>query len=288
MTLLEFADSFIRCNLDLTPKSAEQLRITVRRFDEFARHSVRIDELSRELVSDFLRNRLVRFARETVKRNRRHLLQLWREAAEQGLITPPPKIATIRCPRPLPKAIPLATLTRLLHAANQQTHLMRGTTIQRSLFWRSILLFIYDVGSRLTATLDVEWTDLDVDNRVAVLRHGVAKTKLGQLLDFSEQTADELRLLRHVSTSSKVWPYPYCKRQIWAQFKALMIAAGLSPERGIAFHALRKTHASMTAAVTNRQTACDRMGHTSLSMTERYIDPRLLKIVRVADQLPRP
>lgn len=289
-TLAEFTQGFIGRSLSIGEGAAEQIEISVRRLDQFAGHHVEVHELSRDLLCRFLLSRLKTCSAFTVKRNRAHLIQLWREAAEDGLVSPPPKIPAIKLPKPVPRAISLDVITRLLTAAGCQTSLMRGTLTQSSLFWRAAILFIYDVGVRLTAMLDVERDDIDIKQRIVVLRHNSAKTMLGQVLDFSEQTADAINDLMRANGGKLVWKWPYRKRMIWLHFKRLMVEAGLRPENGVAFHALRKSHASYTMLVSDQETARKRMGHTSAVMTERYIDPRIIvaNSARLADRLPRP
>lgn len=289
-TLAEFTQGFIDRSLSIGQRAAEQIVISVRRLDQFAGHHVEVHELSRDLLCRFLRRRLTTCSAFTVKRNRAHLIQLWREAAEEGLVTPPPKIPAIKLPKPVPRAISLDVITRLLGAAGCQTSLMRNTQTPSSLFWRAAILFIYDVGVRLTAMLDIERGDIDITNRIVVLRHDSAKTMLGQVLDFSEQTAEAIGDLMQANGGKHVWEWPYRKRMIWLHFKRLMVAAGLQPENGVAFHALRKSHASYTMLVSDQETARKRMGHTSALMTERYIDPRIIvaNSARLADRLPRP
>lgn len=289
-TVSEFARGFIDRSLSIGEGAAEQIEISVRRLDQFHGRAVDVSELNRELLCGFLRRRLTTCSAFTVRRNRAHLIQLWREAAEDGLVSPPPRIPTIKLPKPVPRAIPLDVITRLLSAAGSQTDLMRGTRTQSSLFWRALILFIFDVGVRLSAMLDIVWNDIDLANRIVVLRHDSAKTMLGQVLDFSEQTAEALRDLMRVSNGTRVWVWPYRKRMIWLHFKRLMVSAGLRPEKRLAFHALRKSHASYTMLVSDQETARRRMGHTSAVMTERYIDPRIIvaNSARLADKLPRP
>ncbi len=291
MTLHDYAVRYCRENLDISTDGAEQLRISVRLLDRSLGRTVTLQELSRELVCEWLRSRLdAGLSRHTVKRNRANVRLLWARAAEDGLAPPLPRIPPVTLPRPVPRAISVESLTKILAACDRQRGLIRGTFIRSGLWWRSLCLVLFDVGSRLGATLALQWSDLDLERRTIVLRDSEAKTRRGQVLDFSQQTGDWLNILKHDGGGlPHVFPWPYAERRLWVVFKRLLRDAGLPAEDGLAFHALRRSCATYTVEATSLEEARQRLGHTSVEMTARYVDPRLLSSSRrIADLLPRP
>jgi integrase len=164
---------------------------------------------------------------------------------------------------------------------------MRGTGISKRDWWTSLILFLLDVGCRKESALLLRPEEIDLDACTARLRWENDKTSIESWRRFSGQTADWVR--SHYSlTRARVWPYPYHRRQVWIQFKRILKAANLPHDRYRMFHCFRRTNATYATANGSLELARQQMGHTSLEMTLRYVDPRLLNGQQAVDVLPRP
>ena len=163
---------------------------------------------------------------------------------------------------------------------------MMGDIPQRD-WWLSLLLFIYDTATRISATLALRSKDVDVVRRHVILVPDNAKTDLCQIVGFSEQTREAIA--RHYDADRDfVWPYPYNSRSIWVHFKLLLAAAGQPTGRRNCFHKIRRTSATMIATCISLEAARQQLGHTTPEMTKStYVDPRQMG-QNIADMLPRP
>jgi integrase len=238
-----------------------------------------------DLILGFLNARLQNRSAKTVHRERQTLLTLWQFAHERGEAAPVPKLPRIKVPRQIPTAWRLDELTALLGAtARLQIGQIAG--IPRHLWWRSLLLFLYDTGARIGAGLAIRRADVSLPDGWAALDHEHSKTGVAQLVSLSPQTVEALR--RIWGDRELVWPWPFHRRTLWAQYRRIRKWAGLPTDRSHAFHCLRKTHASHLA-VHDLEAARRSLGHTSSAITlALYVDPRILSAARTVDLLPRP
>ncbi len=245
-------------------------------------------DFSEDLILGFLNARLKERSAKTVHRERATILTLWAFAHDQGEASAPPKIPRIKVSQEMPTAWKLEELGDLLGAV-QRLRLgeVNGTGIPRRLWWRSLLLFLYDSGARIGAALALARTDVSLPQGWAALSPDTAKTGVAQLVSLSDQTVAAIRAT-HPEDRELIWPWPHHRRTLWAQYQRIRRWAGLPTDRTHAFHCLRRTHASQLAAV-DLEMARRSMGHTSAAMTlSRYVDPRVVEAARPVDVLPRP
>jgi len=286
MQLSVCLDKYTLSRLNLAQSSVDQLRYSVTAYERFCGSEQSIESITEEQLGRFARHRLKTSSPATAKRNLANLITLLRFALKRGFLTGPlPDLEPIRVVHPTPTAWTLADLGSILRVCGQLTGCMRGTAIPRSLWWTSLILFLYDSGARVGAALQLRWEDVLPEARSAVLRASCAKTRTEQIVSLGEDTVTALDRLRSLSIGGEVWSYPYRSRQLWLDLHAILDSAGLDA-RGVGFHRLRKTHATQTVIATGWESARVSLGHTEEAMTRRYIDLR--QIPRGASALPRP
>lgn len=293
MSLLEFFDGvYLVYHPDCHAPAAEQFRIALRLLERSAGRPLTTADLSEDL--------LYRFAKwlhdngrspGTIKSRVGTVLSVWREAVRAQQSPPlPSRVPRVRVPRRLPKAWHMGELSRLLAACREMTGGMRGTDIPRSVWWSSKILFLYESGSRIGASLAIRRDEVCLSERAVRLSVEAAKTGYEQLVRISDETAAAMAdLLACPHPFPQAWPYCARREALYETLKVLLRRAGLPDDRTSMFHCLRRTNATWSARCGSLELAQRQLGHTSPEMTlGRYIDPRIMRMVDAVDVLPRP
>lgn len=275
-TLVDLLDAeYIPRRLNLKPSSADQIRYSVRSFGRFLGHEACVHDLAEMTVLRWLAARKLQTAAATVKRERGDILCLWSFAHKRGLCSPPAEIERIVVPPKIPRAMSIEDVGGILKVAGRLRGTMRGEKIARCDWYSSLVLFLYDTGARITASLSVPPADIDLNAHHALMTAQHSKTGIEQLVNLSEQTVAAITRIYDASREY-VWPYPWHRRRLWLDLHEICDAAGVRLLKGEGFHVLRKTHATMAVKVHGWARAQADLGHTNEQMTRRYVDPRLL------------
>lgn len=293
MQLMSFAeDAYIPTRINLSDSAAEQLLIAVRLLDRWAGAPVDTKDLKPELLNKWLRE-MSSFGRSaaTINGKRGAVLTLWRAAHRKGLADHAPDFESCpkkRATKKVPRAWDVEEMGKILAVCSSLPGRCRNNGIQRSDFWKSQVLFQYDTGSRLGASLAVRTSDVDLTNCRVLLRAEESKTGLEQMVSISSQTAESID--RHMDVSREyVWPWSQNHRALWTYLKKILKEAGLPTDRWSMFHRFRRTNATHTAINGSLDMAQQGLGHTSQKMTlGSYIDPTLFRQKQSVDVLPRP
>jgi len=215
----------------------------------------------------------------TTNSRRRALLTLWRAAADDGLTCPPR--ARLIPKQPEPRRAPVAwrssEVSRLL-LASEAAGGSPLDGVPRPVFWKALILTVYDTAGRIGAVLATETADCNLDEAWIVLRAETQKDRTEQWLPLSGQTVESLRLL-YDPRRAKLFPWPYTDVHLWRQFRGIVESAGLtaSRTRKDLFHKLRRTSLSYTARE-SVELACRKAGHCRPELTIRhYLDPRIVE-----------
>lgn len=276
-TLRDLLDAeYIPRRLNLKPISADQLRYSVRSFGKFLQHEACVHDLTETNVLKFLHARRGQCSMATVKRERGDLLCLWTFAHKKGFHPlPPADIEPIKLQRKIPRAFSVSDLESILAVTRRLRGEMRGTGIPRHSWYSSLVLFLYDTGARITASLNVRPEEINLDARHALMEATHSKTGIEQIINLSDQTVASIAGMYDL-TREFVWPYPWHKRRLWLDLHEICDAAGVRLLKGEGFHILRRTHATQAVKVHGWARAQADLGHTNEQMTRRYVDPRQL------------
>jgi integrase len=162
------------------------------------------------------------------------------------------------------------------------------------LFFQAIILVAYDTGLRLRALLGIRRCDWKPERREITADATVMKHKVSQTFQVSEQTQQVLTLMLNNPKSADeqptlLFPWPVRHDGIHEAYRKILMRAGLyTKEQRGSFHKLRRTSATHLTNVIGIEAACRQLGHSSVEMTKRYVDPRLTNEHKAADHLPRP
>lgn len=271
--------------LGISPLTVTQYGYACTSLENFCGRPVAVAELTDDLVLRWLQQRLQEVSPNTVKRERRTILTLWRWASRHGYnSTPPIDIPMIHVPRMPVVTWELADVERVVVACRAQRGEMRGTGISRAAWWSSLILFLHWVAPRIRAALAVSPADLDLERRSVLLRADVAKNGEMQLLAVADQAL--AAIAGHYCPHRKyVWPYPYNFRQLWPQLKRILQTAGLAHDRYHMFHCFRRTCYTQIVKFSSRDIAQRQLGHRS-DMSRFYEDRSKLNDQQAAHVLP--
>lgn len=271
--------------LSVSGKTIDQYGYAVRSLEKYASRPLAIGDLSDDLILSWLRSRLADVSPKTVKRERGDVLTIWRWAAAHGYCdTPPGDIPTIRVPHKLPVAWTVDEFERVVSTCRGLTGEMRGTGINRSAWWSSLMIFLYWSGARITAALEVRSLDVNMERRLVILRAETAKTGVEQALHLHDQAV--AAIAGHYDPARElVWPYPYNSRRRWIHLKAILRDAHLPCDRYRMFHCIRRTTYTMAVKFGSRAIAQRQLGHRT-DMSRYYEDPTQIDQQQAADVLP--
>lgn len=229
----------------------------------------------------------------TANKLRRHINAIWNLACELEVLPKRPKNKAYRENLAEPLALLPEELDKLLDAAGQRDGYVGE--VPAGQWWMTAVLFVYSLGARISAAYEVQTAKLDLDRGEVSLLAETQKQHREQRLDLFPGVIYWLRELRlkerGVKTVLGDWPFKIGWLRV--QYTRLFVEAGLFKEakdvpRNLKFHALRKTLASQLFAAGGMPAACERMGHSSTQVTERYIDPRFKHKVRINELVKDP
>lgn len=259
----------------LKPGSAEQLQYSVRAFAKHLGRTPTVADLSEVSTLQFIASRLGQVSPRTVKRERGDILTLWRFAWRRKLTQEDPRdneVPRVAVPYDPPIALTLEQVAAILDSCRFERATIRGTAIQKASWWRAVVLCLYWSGARISALLDALQRDLDRTTGWLHLAAASSKTAYGQYVQLPEEALEAIHAMGW--DGELLFPWPYRHRQLFAALKRIIKRAGLPPDRYHAFHAIRRTTATLAAANGSLDLARQALGHTRESMTKRYLDPR--------------
>ncbi len=283
MMLIEFLrGTYLPTRIGMAANSAEQLAVAVRIYN------VPVGDLDEIELARRLSVYCQSHSPATTNSKRRAILTLWNAAAANGLCRPADrnKIPRAREYRRTPLAWTKAEVERLVAHCRRLSG--RHGDVPQAAFWASIVLFIWDTGARIGATLASQPTDCNLSERYLILRAEHSKTGVDRLHWLSDKTV--AAIAGHLCPRrSLIWPWPHHRRTLYRHFRYIVEDAGLQAETTMGlFHKLRRTNLSYTAAGGGLGLAQQQAGHASPATTQKhYIDPRIAHQRSAIDVLPK-
>ncbi len=253
----------------------------------FAGKELTFADLTDELAEDFVSDCFERGASPaTCNKHLACLLSLWRFGWKRRLTDEQPRdVKPLHVDRQMPDAWTTHELERIIEAASQ----LPGDIcdIPASVWWPAFILTLYDTGLRFNALIVRPTSDLNADGWLMV-DAGDQKQRKAQTFKLH---ADTLRFVRAMKPDDRrnLFPWPYVTASVIRdRYRAILAAAGLPTTKRSLFHKLRRTSATAVAVASDENTARDHLGHSSVSVTRRYLDHRQIQPVAAADIIARP
>jgi len=288
VSLSRFCGCYCEQRLNLSQGSAEQLAVAVRQYGRWLGRPATLADLTRENLLAYLRSLVGRLAPATINSRRQALLTLWRAAAQEGLLAPPPPIPKLIVPERLPVAWTIDQVSQLLRTIKTRPGHWYGVPV--SLAWEIGLLTIWDTAARVGSLLGADLSHVDLQQRTwRVPAEHLKGRRRDRLFRLHPQTVDAIsRSLVNGRTTTKLFPYPYQRREVFLHLKCLLRDAGLPFDRQHLFHCLRRTAESYAAAARGIEWAAAAVGHSAAVARKSYISPLVCPAPSLIEALPRP
>jgi integrase len=229
---------------------------------------------------------------------RRHVASVWRAAHQRGLAAASCTTKPYREERRAPVALLPEECQAILTAIDRLPGRLtkRPGSPEAAIFFRALFLFQYATGTRISATLAIPTANYDWQRGLVKVPAYHQKQRADEVKDLLPSSRTALGELapdtRGLTLLFGDWPYGV--RPLLKRFKRLFVAAGLFasveaiPKRLYGWHVLRKTFGSHVARRAGKHVACELLGHSAVSVTERYLDPRMSDRPRVCELLDDP
>lgn len=265
---------YVRSRLDIRPRSIEQLLLGVKSFSAWLGHSATLADLTEANLLDFLREYGRSHADPTTNSKRRILLQIWRDAYRRKKIdTPPPEIPTLRERLPMPRALTIEEVSRLIRSAREETGRIDG--IAANLWFVSLFLCLLDTGARIGAMLLTEQADVRLEEPAGVmLRSEFSKVKRPEWRPIHPQTVDVFRMIWWPQRKL-VWPWPYHRSWLEERFRQIACRARVAHGKGHGglLYLFRRTSGTLVAM--NGGDGSRQLGNGADVFAKYYFDQRL-------------
>lgn len=293
-TVAEFFATSYRPSRNLRSPTVAQYEVQIRHLDRQLGRRARISDLSDELICATMSALMTRGDdAQTANKVRLHINSIWRLAEERELLQKRPRNkkyrVDLRAPiawLPEEKQLMIDTAMRLEHYVGD---------VPAAHWWLTILLFQLCTGLRIGASFCVPTANLDLNGGLVQVPATHQKHRCDQTLDLWPGLVHWLRELRlaerGVETIFGDWPSGI---RCWNDhFADLYVQAGWFKSREAVpreykSHILRKTLASEIFAQAGIEAARERLGHSTITVTLRYIDPRYTRQVRIGELVPDP
>jgi integrase len=211
---------------ELSPQKLSSYQQCVQRYAVHIRRVPTVDDLAHESVNEFLAAHLKSGSSPyTVKNRRTHLLVLMRYAKCESLSTAEPdRVRRIRCPKLEIKGYTIVQMVQLLDAAAKLRGRQRRTGVSRRMYFVSLLLFMWNLGSRIGDVLLVETSKFDSVGRIWVYESKTRKSGWHRLHNVTTEAI--AACIAENPNRKRIWP-GYTRRNICRAFGELVAAAGV-------------------------------------------------------------
>ncbi len=216
----------------------------------------------------------------TINKEFRHLKAALRKAREWGYLPAVPTFHMIREPKKLPLYVAPEHFAVIYQACDVAVA-PAASNYSAADWWRSLLMFGYMTGWRISEILSLAWDDVSLDQGYAITRHDDNKGGRNEKVPLHRAVVGHLRKV--VDFGPLVFPWSKDRRSIWEEFARIQTEAGIDLPcsekhehtkacHRYGFHDLRRAFATMNADRLTGDALQALMRHKSYSTTQRYIN----------------
>lgn len=246
----------------------------------------RIGKINPHALTDATYNRHLRAMRTVLRlaAKKKHAVQ---EIDWPELMQKEPKID--------PEAWTLDEFTKILETAVDPAtytgRLQRVGTWPVNVWFPAVILTVFSTGWRISAVMQLKSADYDAAGGTAKASWGTQKQKADQTFPLVPAAIEAIRRI-HPELRTEIfgdWPYDRRCRQ-WQYLTKLLARvlkqAGLASTRRDKWHKFRRMFGTQIAIKAGIEAARILLGHSSASVTARYIDPRQMPAYSPRELLP--
>jgi len=261
-----------------------QYEVALRHWNRFS-GSTPLEMIGKREIAQFSEWLLPKRSPATVNKTLRHILPILRFAEDADDIAKCPKYRKLKETKSVPLALTLDEFAKVLLAAESE-HIDRGG-IPAKLWWRSLLLACWETGLRISAILSVTTRDVLFDSLGLYCQADAQKDREAQWFPLSPTTMDAIKKI-YDPTRNLLWQKNVTNETISRNFRRILDRSGIYAPvgMGMCFHRIRKSTASYTHAAGGN--AQKKLGHSSPTVTARYLDPRVVVSKDESPPMPLP
>jgi integrase len=221
----------------------------------------------------------------TINHHRSGWFAVWNLACQRKLITQAPSVPKFRVHRDVPDAWTADEAARILEAASRIYPGRTAQGIPIGKLWRAIVLVLWYTGLRRGTLLKLRPADVDLQNGWLTVPAAAMKNRTGKRYKLGP---DAIEALADIWDPNRARLFPLRWERAADHFRAVLKLAGIQTSGGSMsmFHRFRRTVATLVAVKKGLHAAMELLGHSSIEVTLRYIDPRFLPGTDFTDCLP--
>lgn len=258
------------------PHTKAQYRFAVNNLGEYLGRIPTLEHLTDDHVAGMMGYLIdvKGLAPRTANERRARLHALWRWLAQRGHLSQWPTTEPLPLAGRPPRAWSQDELRRLFAAAEAERRPVGEIPGQH--WWPALMAWLWNTSERIGATLAMEWSHLDLPQRVAVLPADIRKgSRKWASYTLWPETVTLLERIREPERRI-VFAWPHTVHTYYNRWNAILRRAGLPTDRNCKSHALRVSHATWVRVLSGQH--AQTLGHSSSETTTRYYeDPRIAK-----------
>ncbi len=230
----------------ITKAGEEQVRHAVNQLDRWYRRPVRLQDLSANLLTEFIKARLTKgLSPRTVRKERGTILTLLRFACASGFDSEsPPTVATVRVSHGEHVAWTADELARLLDACK----IAKPARQFRAAHWVSLVKVMVDTGLQTGRLLNLQKAAVDLQRGTLFVPSNHLRWPGAKVYTLTADTLEVLSRIAKGSPTGRLFPWPFGKDALRKHFRDLVVSAGLPADRHSLFQRIPRRSQSIKAA----------------------------------------
>lgn len=269
------------------PRTKSLYETSIRTFAKFLGRKPMLRDLNNDTV-----NRHLAWYRDqgrapgSVNKEHANLTAMWRYAFHRKMLDEWPDVEREVDPRKIPLAWLEHEIQAIFAAVDSEPGMFCG--VPRAIWWRALLLVIWDTGERISAVSGLHWADIDLRTGWVIVSSELRKgNRADKAFKLAPDTIATLKQVKRHCRDNRVFPWPYTPSYLWTKYDEILIKAGLPTDRKSKFHRVRRSVASYFEAAGGDATQL--LDHSDRRVTVKsYLDPRIVSQKQASDVLFRP
>ena len=274
--------SYLPSRLGTSKSHAKQFRFTLAIFSRWLEHPATVADFA--AVGSFLLSYSDGRSPQTVNSKRAYLLALWRHSSKFHGATALGEIRKMPERLDPPQSWTIEDMGRIITACQRSRGFING--IWSTSFFRSLIFAAYDTGARIGQLLNVAPADVNLPERMMLLRAAAAKDGRGRIRQLSDQSETAIQLIWSDSRE-RLWPWDRSHNALQGRINRILDWAGVKHGRGQGgnFHKFRRTSGTLVEAAGGDGSR--HIGNSRKVFEKFYLDPRIVPQSQLS-RLPRP